>query len=124
MTIRADDNKRAEQGYEDLRFNKIEKKAYDKLGDLRQKGEDAYKRCFTERAPQQPSFAEATKQAQALLAAALGKEPEALCSPPAVGERPIPWSWRIFRGNLPTRTVSVICWVRHSHRETGPAGPP
>jgi hypothetical protein len=35
--------------------------------------EDAYKRCFTERAPQQPSFAEATRQAQALLAAAVGK---------------------------------------------------
>jgi hypothetical protein len=73
MTIRAGYNKRAEQGYEDFRFNKIDKKAYDKLGDLRQKGEDAYKRCFTERAPQQPSFAEATKQAQALLAAAMGK---------------------------------------------------
>jgi hypothetical protein len=35
--------------------------------------EDAYKRCFTERAPQQPSFVEATRQAQALLAAAVGK---------------------------------------------------
>jgi hypothetical protein len=35
--------------------------------------EDAYKRCFTERAPQQLSFIEATRQAQALLAAAVGK---------------------------------------------------
>ena len=48
------------------------KKARDKLGDLRQQGEDAYKKCFTKRAPQQPSFAEATKQAEALLAAAIG----------------------------------------------------
>jgi hypothetical protein len=71
--IRADYNKRAEQGYEDFRFNKIDKKAYDKLDDLRQKGEDAFKRCFTERAPQQPSFAEAAKQARALLTAAMGR---------------------------------------------------
>jgi hypothetical protein len=35
-------------------------------------GEDAFKRCFAQRAPQQPSFAEATKQAQALLAMAMG----------------------------------------------------
>jgi hypothetical protein len=46
---------------------------HDKFGDLRQQGEDAYKRCFTQRALQQPSFAEATRQAQALLAAALGR---------------------------------------------------
>jgi hypothetical protein len=71
--IRADYNKRAEQGDDDLRFNKIDKKAYDKLGDLRQKGEDAFTRCFTQRAPREPSFAEATRQAQALLAAAMGK---------------------------------------------------
>ncbi|WP_159008759.1 hypothetical protein [Bradyrhizobium sp. S69] len=49
--IRADDNKR----------------------DLRQQSEDAFMRCFTKRAPQQPSFAEATRQAQALLMAAMGK---------------------------------------------------
>jgi hypothetical protein len=41
--------------------------------DRRQKNEDAYARCFAQRAPQQPSFAQATRQAQALLAAALGK---------------------------------------------------
>lgn len=35
--------------------------------------DDAYKRCFRQRAPRQPSFAQATAQAQALLAAALGK---------------------------------------------------
>jgi hypothetical protein len=35
-------------------------------------GEDAFKRCFAQRAPQQPSFAEAIKQAQALLAMAIG----------------------------------------------------
>ena len=57
---------------DDLQFRRIDRKAYDKLGDLRQKGEDAYKKCFAERAPQQPSFAEATRQAQALLAEAMG----------------------------------------------------
>ncbi len=41
--------------------------------DLRQQSEDAFMRCFTRRAPQQPSFAEATRQAQALLMAAMGK---------------------------------------------------
>ena len=35
-------------------------------------GDDAFKRCFAQRAPQQPSFAKATKQAQALLAMAIG----------------------------------------------------
>ena len=40
---------------------------------IRQRDEDAYKRCFTRRAPQQSSFVEATRQAQALLAAAFGK---------------------------------------------------
>jgi hypothetical protein len=35
-------------------------------------GDDAFKRCFAQRAPQQPSFAEATKRAQALLAMAIG----------------------------------------------------
>lgn len=71
--IRADHNKRAEAADDDFRFKKIDKKAYDKLGELRQQGEDAFKRCFAQRAPQQPSFAEATRQAQALLAAAMGK---------------------------------------------------
>jgi hypothetical protein len=71
--IWADYNKQAEDADENFRFKYIDKKAYDKLGDLRQQGEDAYKRCFTQRAPQQSSFAEATKQAQALLAAAIGK---------------------------------------------------
>jgi hypothetical protein len=70
--IRTDYNKRAEQGDDDFRFKKIDKKAYDKLPNLRQQGEDAFKRCFSERAPREPSFAEATKQAQALLAAAMG----------------------------------------------------
>jgi hypothetical protein len=73
MAIRADYNKRAEARDEDFRLKHIDEQAYDRLGDLRQQGEDAYKRCFTARAPQQPSFAEATKQAQALLAAAVGK---------------------------------------------------
>jgi hypothetical protein len=71
--IRADYNKRAKAADEDFQFKKIDKKAYDKLGDLRQQGEDAFKRCFAQRAPQQPSFTEATRQAQALLAAAMGK---------------------------------------------------
>jgi hypothetical protein len=72
-TIRADYNKRAEAADDDFRFKKIDKKASDELGDLRQQGEDAYKRCFAQRAPQQPAFAKATGQAQALLAAAMGK---------------------------------------------------
>jgi hypothetical protein len=56
-----------------FRFKKIDKKAYDRIGNLHQQGEDAFTRCFTRRAPQQPSFAQATKQAQALLAAAMEK---------------------------------------------------
>jgi hypothetical protein len=70
IKIRTDYNKKAGDADESVRFDRINKKAYDKLGDLRQQGEDAYKRCFTQRAPQQP---EATKQAQALLAAAVRK---------------------------------------------------
>ena len=73
LAIRTGYTRKAEKAADDLQFNRIDKKAYDKLGDLRQQGEDAYKRCFTERAPQQPAFAAATKQAQALLAAAMGK---------------------------------------------------
>jgi hypothetical protein len=73
IAIRTDYNKRSETAVDDLRFNKIDQKAYDKLGNLRQQGEDAFRRCFTRRAPQQPSFAEATRQAQALLAAAMDK---------------------------------------------------
>jgi hypothetical protein len=61
IAMRAEYNKRAEAG--DAK----------KSGDLRQQGEDAYQHCFSRRATQQPSFAEATKQAQALLAAALGR---------------------------------------------------
>jgi hypothetical protein len=73
IAIRSGYNKKAEKADDDLRFERIDRKAYDKLGDFRQKGEDAYKRCFTERAPQQPSFVGATAQAQALLAAAMGR---------------------------------------------------
>ncbi|MGY4420697.1 hypothetical protein ACVWY2_003146 [Bradyrhizobium sp. JR6.1] len=72
-TIRADYNKRADEADEKLRQKRIDKKAYDKLGDLRQQGDDAFKRCFVQHAPEQPAFAEATKQAQALLETALGK---------------------------------------------------
>jgi hypothetical protein len=71
--IRTDYSKKADEAAEKLERKQITRKAYDKLGDLRQQGEDAFKRCFTERAPQQPAFAEATKQAQALLEAAIGK---------------------------------------------------
>ena len=70
MAIRAGYDKRAEQAYEKFQRRELSKKAYDKLGNLRQQGEDAFKRCFTRLAPAQPAFAEATKQAQALLAAA------------------------------------------------------
>ena len=52
---------------------KVEKAANEKREDIRQQGEGAYKKCFTQRAAQQPSFAEATRQAQALLAEAIGK---------------------------------------------------
>jgi hypothetical protein len=71
IAIRTSFNKRAEQAEDDLRFEKIDRKAYDKLGNLRQKGEDEYKRCFIRNAPKQASFAEATRQAQSLLSAAL-----------------------------------------------------
>jgi hypothetical protein len=71
--LRADYNKRSEQADEKFRFKQIDKKTYDKLGNLRQQGEVAFRRCFTQRAPQQTSFAQATKQAQALLEAAIGK---------------------------------------------------
>ena len=71
IAIRASYDKKAEQAEDDLRFEKIDRKAYDKLGNLRQKGEDEYKRCFTQNAPKQPSFAEATRQAERLLSAAL-----------------------------------------------------
>jgi len=73
MAIRTSYNKKAEQAEDDLRFEKIDRKTYDKLGNLRQKGEDEYKRCFTQNAPQQASFAEATRQAQKLLSAAMGR---------------------------------------------------
>ncbi|MBR0869504.1 hypothetical protein JQ633_03975 [Bradyrhizobium tropiciagri] len=71
--IRAEFNKKADDAAEKLDRKQITRKAYDKLGDLRQQGEDAFKRCFTERAPQQPAFAEAARQAQALLQTAIGK---------------------------------------------------
>jgi hypothetical protein len=50
-----------------------QKKAEPMDENVREKSEAAYARCFAQRAPQQPSFAQATKQAQSLLAAALGK---------------------------------------------------
>jgi hypothetical protein len=73
LAIKADYDRKAEKAADDLQSNRIDRKAYDKLGDLRQQGEDAYKRCFSQRAPQQPSFVDATRQAEALLAAAIGK---------------------------------------------------
>jgi hypothetical protein len=73
ITICTDYNKRSEVADDDLRFNKIDKKAYDKLGNLRQQGEGAFRRCFTRREPQQPSFAEPTRWAQALLRAAMDR---------------------------------------------------
>jgi hypothetical protein len=73
LAIRAEYNKKAEKAGDDLNSRRIDKKAYDKLPDFRQQGEDAYKKCFTQRAPQQPSFAEATRQAEALLVEAIGK---------------------------------------------------
>jgi hypothetical protein len=72
-SVRAGFNKRAEEADDKLRSNQIDRKTYDKLGDFRQQGEDAFKRCFTQQAPKQASFVQATKQAQALLEAAIGK---------------------------------------------------
>jgi hypothetical protein len=73
IAIRKSYDKKAEKAADDLQFNRIDREAYDKLGDIRQQGEDAYKRCFAERVAQQTSFVEATRQAQALLAVAMGK---------------------------------------------------
>jgi hypothetical protein len=73
IAIRASYDKKGEQAEDDLRFEKIDRKTYDKLGNLRQKGEDEYKRCFTQHAPMQASFAEATRHAEKLLSAALNK---------------------------------------------------
>ena len=71
LAIRSDYIKTADQADEDLRSGKIARKAYDKLGDVRQKGDDAYKRCFTQNAPNRPFFAEAGRHAERLLSAAL-----------------------------------------------------
>lgn len=71
LEMRAGYAKKAEAADEKFRRREIDRKTYDKLGDFHQQGEDAFKRCFTQRAPQQPSFAEAAKQAQALLAVAM-----------------------------------------------------
>ncbi|WP_157874604.1 hypothetical protein [Streptomyces sp. AcH 505] len=71
-TIRADYNKKAEDANEALQQKRISQKAYDKLGNLIQQGEDAFKRCFAPLAQKEPAFAEAQKQAQALLQAAIG----------------------------------------------------
>ena len=73
MAIRTGFNTRATEAYEQFQRKAIGQKAYDRLGNLRQKGEDAYRRCFRERAPRQQAFAEATKQAQALLAQAMAR---------------------------------------------------
>ena len=73
LVIKSDYNKKADQAAADLESNRITRKVYDKLPDFRQQGEDAYKKCFVERAPREPAFAEATKQAQAMLATAMGQ---------------------------------------------------
>jgi hypothetical protein len=66
-------NKQAAEAYEKLQRKQIDKKTYDKFDGLREQAEDVFKRCFTKAAPEQPAFAEATRQAEALLAAALGR---------------------------------------------------
>jgi hypothetical protein len=50
-----------------------QKKAEPMDENVREKSEAAYARCFSQRAPKESSFAAATKQAQALLAEAIGK---------------------------------------------------
>ena len=47
LAIKKDYNKKAEKAAEDLEAKRITRKAYDKLGDICQQGEDAYKKCFT-----------------------------------------------------------------------------
>ncbi len=54
-------------------IKKAEQSPSNQQENFRQQGEDAFKRCFAQRAPREPSFAEATKQAQALLAEATAK---------------------------------------------------
>jgi hypothetical protein len=71
--IRAGYDKRSTEVFEQFQRKEIDQKAYDRSGNLRQKGEDAFKRCFTERAPREPAFADATRQAQELLAKAMGR---------------------------------------------------
>lgn len=71
LALRSDYIKQADQADDDLRSGKLARKAYDKLGDIRKKGDDAYKRCFTQNAPNRPFFAEAAQQAERLLSAAL-----------------------------------------------------
>jgi len=58
-TMRTDYNKRAESADEKLRLNQIDKNAPEKRGDLRQQGEDAFRRCFTEQAPRQARCSQA-----------------------------------------------------------------
>jgi hypothetical protein len=71
--IRADYNKRSAEAYDALLEHRIDEKAYDRLGNLRDQGETAFKRCFAARAAAEPAFAAATRQAQALLGVAMGK---------------------------------------------------
>jgi hypothetical protein len=71
--IRAGYNKKSADADDAFREKRITKKAYDRLGNLGQQGESAFSRCFTNNAPKQPAFAEAVKQAQALLQTAVGK---------------------------------------------------
>jgi hypothetical protein len=71
--IRADYNKRSEDADDALRQGRIDQKAYDRLGNLRDQGEAAFTRCFMARAAAEPAFAEAVRQAQALLQTAVGK---------------------------------------------------
>lgn len=56
-----------------MRLEKIARKTDDKQGNLRQKGEDEYERCFTQNAPRQASFTKATRQAERLLSADLNR---------------------------------------------------
>lgn len=71
--IRADYNKRSEDADDALREGRIDQKAYDRLGNLRDQGEAAFKRCFSARAAAEPAFPGTVRQAQALLQTALGK---------------------------------------------------
>ena len=60
------------EGCRRLQFNRIDRKAHDRLGNLRQQGEDAYNKCFSQRARSSRHLPR-RRSRQALLTEAMGK---------------------------------------------------